>query len=60
MSLVKCVECGKSLRKCKRVDFIDRNIHFSCIEKLRKQKWAEDFKKLKEFLATKNINLLNN
>lgn len=58
MSLGKCVECGKSLRRCKRVDIIGRNIHFSCIEKLRKQKWEEDFEKLKELLASKNLNLL--
>ena len=56
--MIKCEHCSKSLRKTKRIDFIDRKLHFSCIEKLKKQKWDEDFDKLKEYLKTKNIELL--
>jgi hypothetical protein len=55
MESKKCIECGKPLRKCKRVDIEDREIHYSCIEKNRKKKWEEDYEKLKEFLASKNI-----
>jgi hypothetical protein len=53
-----CVHCGKVLRKCKRIDIPDREIHFSCIEKLRKEKWEEDYEELRLYLKTKGINLL--
>ena len=58
MISIQCLECGKSLRKCKRVDFIDRKMHFSCIEKVKKRHFEEDYEKLREFLASKNIQLL--
>ena len=53
-----CVQCGNPLRRCKRIDFVDRKLHFSCIEKLKKEKWEEDLKKLTEYLKSKNIELL--
>jgi hypothetical protein len=53
-----CVHCGKPLRKCKRVDFVDRTIHFSCIEKIKRQKYQENLMKLIYMLKSKNINLL--
>lgn len=58
MSLGICEHCHKPLRRCKRVDIVGRTIHFSCIEKIRKQKWEEDFEKLRAFLASKGIQLL--
>lgn len=58
MITIPCLECGKSLRKCKRVDFQDRTMHFSCIEKVKKRQFEEDYQKLSEFLASKNIRLL--
>jgi hypothetical protein len=53
-----CVHCGKSLRKCKRVDIVGREIHYYCIEKIRKQKWQDDYELLRLFLASKNIKLV--
>lgn len=53
-----CVHCGKPLRKCKRVDIVGREIHFSCIEKIRRQKWEDDLELLRLFLASKNVVLL--
>jgi hypothetical protein len=62
-----CVHCSKPLRKCKRTiplvvgdegDGIPLEIHFSCLGKIRKQKWDEDFEKLRLYLETKNIKLL--
>lgn len=29
---MNCIICGKPLRKCKRLDVIDRRVHFSCID----------------------------
>ena len=55
---MNCIHCNKPLRKTKRVDFVDRKIHFSCIEKLKKEKWEEDLEKLTEYLKSKNIELL--
>ena len=56
--VIKCEHGNKSLRKTKRVDFVDRKIHFSCITKLKKEKWDEDLKKLAEYLKSKSIELL--
>jgi hypothetical protein len=53
-----CLHCGKSLRRCKRIDVVDRELHFSCIEKLKKIKWEEDLELLRSYLKTKNIRLL--
>lgn len=55
---VLCVHCSKPLRKCKRVDIVGREIHFSCIEKIRKEKWEQDYEDLRLYLKTKGINLL--
>lgn len=54
----KCEYCCKSLRRCKRLDFIDRNMHFSCIEKIKKIRYEEAFNRLKEFLNSKGVFLL--
>ena len=53
-----CVHCGRSLRRCKRIDIVDRKIHYSCIEKIRRQKWKDDYERLRCFLATKNVLLV--
>jgi hypothetical protein len=58
MSLGICEHCHKPLRRCKRVDFIDRKIHFKCIEKIKKIQFEEDYEKLRAFLASKGIQLL--
>lgn len=58
MSLGNCEYCDKPLRRCKRIDVEGRTIHFSCIEKLRKIKWDEDYQKLKDFLLSKGVLLL--
>jgi hypothetical protein len=54
----KCDFCFKSLRKCKRVDFSDRTLHFSCIAKIKKIRWEEDYQRLKDFLLSKGVLLL--
>lgn len=54
----KCEYCCKSLRRCKRLDFVGRSLHFSCIEKLRKIKWDEDYQQLKDFLISKGVLLI--
>lgn len=58
MSLGICEHCHKPLRRCKRVDFIDRTIHFSCMKKRKKIQFEEDYEKLRAFLASKQIHLL--
>ena len=54
----KCDYCCKSLRRCLRVDFQDRTMHFSCIEKIKKIRYEEAFILLKEFLNSKGVFLL--
>jgi hypothetical protein len=54
----KCDYCCKSLRRCLRVDFQDRTMHFSCIEKIKKIRWEEDYNRLKNFLLSKGVLLL--
>lgn len=57
-SLGDCQHCYKPLRRCKRLDFVGRTIHFSCIEKIKKERYKENLKKLVEILKRKNITLL--
>jgi len=43
---MNCIYCYKSLRCCKRVDFVERNFHFSCKnrdEKIKKDIAMEEF-----------------
>lgn len=58
MSLGVCLHCNKALRRCKRFDVIDRKMHYSCIEKIKKIQFEEDYEKLRAFLASKGIQLL--
>lgn len=58
MSLGLCLHCNKALRKCKRLDVIDRKMHYSCIAKIKKIQFEEDYEKLRDFLACKGIQLL--
>ena len=46
-----CLSCNKSLRKTKRIDFVGREYHFSCIEKMRRQKYEEELKELIDLLS---------
>jgi hypothetical protein len=58
MMLGTCEHCYKPLRRCKRLDFIGRTIHFSCIEKIKKQRFRENLLELVNILKKKNISLL--
>ena len=49
----KCLRCGRSLRKTKRIDFKDREYHFSCIEKEKKDKYEKELKELIQLLSAK-------
>ena len=53
-----CEFCNKALRRCKRVDFPNRTIHFACIQKLRKIKWERDLEELRLYLESKNISIV--
>jgi len=46
-----CLLCNKSLRKTKRIDFLGRTHHFSCIEKIRKQKYEKELEELIDLLS---------
>jgi hypothetical protein len=48
---MNCIICNKPLRKTKRIDFINRCEHFSCIEKLRKKKYEEELKELIDLIS---------
>ena len=50
-----CEHCQKPLRRCKTIDVVDRTIHFSCIKKIKKQRYDEALEKLRNYLETKNI-----
>lgn len=54
-----CEYCNKPLRKCKRVDFTDRKIHFNCIKKIQKKRYEEAFNKLRELLKSNDIFLIH-
>ena len=53
-----CEHCNKRLRKTKRIDFVGRTLHFSCINKLRKEQYEKDLSLLYSYLKSKNIELL--
>jgi hypothetical protein len=53
-----CEHCNKPLRHCKRVDVVDRTIHFSCIKKIKKERYEEALEKLRNYLERKNIRLI--
>ena len=53
-----CCHCFKPLRKCKRVDIVDREIHFACIEKIQNERYKQLLEELRSMLRRKNIILL--
>ena len=46
-----CLSCNKSLRKTKRIDFVGREYHFICLERMRRQKYEEELKELIDLLS---------
>lgn len=45
-----CLWCGKKLRGTKRIDFVGREYHFSCIERMRKKEAEQLLEELLELL----------
>lgn len=53
---MKCIYCSKSLRCCKRVDFIGRNFHYKCKiddNKIRDEIATEEF--CRWFMENRNL-----
>jgi hypothetical protein len=59
MSLGNCEYCDKPLRRCKRIDVEGRTMHFSCIEKLKKERYQQKLQELIDYLKSKNIELIS-
>lgn len=53
-----CEHCQKPLRRCKRVDIVNRTIHFACIKKIQKQRYDEALERLVKYLKEKNVILV--
>jgi len=47
-----CLFCDKKLRKTKRIDFINREYHFNCIERMKKKKADQELEELLELIRS--------
>lgn len=55
---MNCELCGTKLRKCKRIDIVDRKAHFSCINRFNKEQYDKELQEFIEFL-TEQVKKLN-
>lgn len=53
--MVYCIFCGKKLRLCKRVDFLNRRLHLSCIERQKKIIYQQELEDFKDFFKQRGI-----
>jgi hypothetical protein len=47
-----CLFCEKKLRKTRKIDFVGREYHFGCIERMRKKKADQELEELLELIKS--------
>jgi hypothetical protein len=45
-----CLFCDKKIRRTKRIDFVGREYHFLCIERMKKKKADQELEELLELI----------
>jgi len=50
-----CLRCEKKLRPCKRIDFVNREYHFSCINRMNQEKYEKELENFLEFFKSHGI-----
>lgn len=55
---MKCKFCLKSLRKTKKIDFKDRDFHFSCMDLEIKLAYEKELKDFVEWFKEKGIDII--
>jgi hypothetical protein len=51
MNNMNCELCGTKLRKCKRIDIVDRKAHFSCINRFNQEQYDKELAEFVDFLT---------
>jgi 2-hydroxy-3-keto-5-methylthiopentenyl-1-phosphate phosphatase len=55
---MKCKFCGCKIRACKRIDFVDRDYHFSCMELENKLAYEKELKDFIQWFKEQGIDVI--